>query len=58
MEIDLQGFDTSDNDTVHGFHVHELSDMSDGCQSMGGHFNPEMKNHGAPTAAERYVYIH
>ena len=24
----------------HGFHVHQLGDMTNGCKSMKGHFNP------------------
>ena len=24
----------------HGFHVHQLGDISGGCGSTGGHFNP------------------
>ncbi len=30
----------------HGFHIHEFGDMSDGCKSMGGHYNPDNVNHG------------
>ena len=24
----------------HGFHIHEYGDLSDGCNSCGGHYNP------------------
>ena len=24
----------------HGFHIHEYGDLSDGCASCGGHYNP------------------
>ena len=30
----------------HGFHIHEFGDMSDGCKSMGGHYNPDSVDHG------------
>lgn len=30
----------------HGFHIHEFGDMSDGCKSMGAHYNPDNVNHG------------
>jgi Cu-Zn family superoxide dismutase len=30
----------------HGFHIHEFGDMSDGCKSMGGHYNPDNVDHG------------
>ena len=30
----------------HGFHIHQLGDMSQGCKSMGPHYNPEGVDHG------------
>ncbi|XP_066585267.1 superoxide dismutase [Cu-Zn]-like isoform X2 [Prorops nasuta] len=39
----------------HGLHVHETGDLSEGCKSLGGHFNPENKTHGAPTDVVRHV---
>lgn len=39
----------------HGFHVHQFGDISGGCNSTGGHFNPFNKTHGAPDAKIRHV---
>ena len=40
---------------LHGFHVHEFGDVSNGCTSAGEHFNPTMSDHGAPNALIRHV---
>ncbi|XP_029155501.1 superoxide dismutase [Cu-Zn], chloroplastic-like isoform X2 [Nylanderia fulva] len=40
---------------LHGFHVHEKGDLSDGCTSTGAHFNPENVTHGAPEDTVRHV---
>lgn len=37
------------------FHIHEDSDLSDGCHSAGGHYNPHNKTHGDRLDEEREV---
>ncbi|PHU03794.1 Superoxide dismutase [Cu-Zn], chloroplastic [Capsicum chinense] len=33
---------------LHGFHLHEYGDTTNGCMSTGAHFNPNNLTHGAP----------
>ena len=38
----------------HGFHVHQFGDISDKANSLGGHYNPENKNHGGLSSKNRH----
>jgi len=39
----------------HGFHIHELGDIGDGCNSVGHHYNPSLIQHGGPADPYRHV---
>lgn len=39
----------------HGFHIHQYGDTTQGCGSMGGHYNPLQLRHGAPDDHYRHI---
>jgi len=39
----------------HGLHIHESGDLSDGCNSVGDHYNPFNKKHGGRDDTERHI---
>uniref|UniRef100_A0A6B2G1L5 Superoxide dismutase [Cu-Zn] n=1 Tax=Myxobolus squamalis TaxID=59785 RepID=A0A6B2G1L5_MYXSQ len=41
--------------SLHGFHIHEFGDLTNGCVSAGGHFNPYGLSHGSLTSIIRHV---
>lgn len=42
ISFDLSGFKPF---STHAIHIHEYGDMSEGCKSLGPHFNPTNKKH-------------
>lgn len=45
MILEVDGFPTEDNHTLRAIHIHEFGDLSDGCDSTAGHYNPFGVNH-------------
>lgn len=52
---EITGELTGLNPGLHGFHIHESGDLSEGCKSAGGHYNPFNFEHGSSTDWNRHV---
>ncbi|KAL3882897.1 hypothetical protein ACJMK2_029199 [Sinanodonta woodiana] len=48
IKVDVAGFPHDGRLAAHGFHLHEMSDFSNGCESFGPHYNPYQTVHGGP----------
>ena len=40
---------------LHGFHIHQYGNLTEGCKTAGPHYNPFGKEHGGPDMEERHV---
>lgn len=52
ISFDLKGFRPNE---THAIHIHEYGDLSGGCKSLGGHFNPNKTHHGSWTSCCRHA---
>ena len=53
--MELSGFNTTNDYTSHGIHIHVSDSMGDACREAGGHYNPHNMTHGAIDSDVRHV---
>ncbi len=54
-QVQIQAELTGLKKGLHGFHIHEFGNLTNGCTSAGGHYNPHLVNHGGPASEVRHV---
>ncbi|KAG4074216.1 hypothetical protein HA402_015519 [Bradysia odoriphaga] len=52
VQVDVTGLTANQG---HGFHIHETGDLTRGCASLLGHYDPHTLNHGGPRDHVRHV---
>ena len=51
VDYEIQGL----SDGLHGFHIHQYGDLTEGCKSACAHFNPRKAMHGGPYSRVRHA---
>lgn len=51
MKFQFHNFDPK---ATHAIHIHEFGDTSEGCTSLGGHYNPDNQAHGNLYSKQRH----
>ena len=52
ISVSIKGLEPNNK---HDLHVHEFGDLTDGCASAGGHYNPEGNKHHGPNDEKRHA---
>lgn len=52
IKFELKNFEPF---SIHAIHIHEFGNTLDGCNSLGGHYNPTNQNHGSLNSTDRHL---
>ena len=53
IQVDISNVPMYDGTLFHGMHIHQYGEMTNGCDTMGSHYNPFNTHHGAPWQPKR-----